>query len=264
MKPFLKHLIVVSLALVCVGTSSVEAQIQRPRKFSLGVYGGFGADLNNVNFLELPTSAIFSPRTGGTNEPAAFAGGTTIGTFAAGIVVEYQITDQVSVGLRGNYATQNANLLTTSKYRVGRSDGTFDDGMSEFTLNSTVQFIGIEPMVGYNLFEGLNVHIGARLNLLIGSNYTQKETLLAPSDGGFFASGGRVRNERTGVLPNAASLAVAPLAGLSYNINLTDRLVLTPEAFFALGIMPIVTDLPTTAAWTTSSARVGIAVKYKF
>jgi hypothetical protein len=264
MKPFLKHLIIASVALVCVGTSSMEAQIQRPRKFSLGVFGGFGADLNNVNFLELPTSAIFSPRTGGTNEPAAFGGNTAIGTFSAGIVMEYQITDQLSVGLRGSYATQNAALRTTSTYRVGRSDGTFDDAMSEFTLNSTVQYISVEPMAGYNLFEGLNVHLGARVNLLIGSSYTQKETLLTPTDGGFFTSGGRVRNERSGVLPNAASLAVAPLAGLSYNINLTDRLVLTPEAFFALGIMPVVSDLPTSSAWTTSSARAGISVKYKF
>ena len=150
MKPFLKHLIIAAVALVCVGTSSMEAQIQKPRKFSLGVYGGFGADLNNVNFLELPTSAIFSPRTGGTNEPAAFGGNTAIGTFSAGIVMEYQLTDQLSVGLRGGYSTQNAALRTTSAYRVGRSDGTFDDGSSEFLLNSAIQFISVEPMVGYN------------------------------------------------------------------------------------------------------------------
>ncbi len=247
-----------------IGVETAEAQIQRPRKFSLGVYGGFGADLGTANFLELPTAPIFTPRTGGSNEPAAYAGATNIGTWSAGIVMEYLITEQLSVGLRGAYSVQNSNLLTRSNYRVGRSDGSFDNATSEFTLDANVQSVAIEPMVGYNIVAGLNVHLGARVNITVGSAYTQKETLTAPADGGFFTTGGRIRNERTGALPNVSSLTVAPMAGLSYNINLTDRLILTPEAFFAYGIMPLVSDLPQNTVWTASSARVGVSVKYKF
>ncbi|TAE27266.1 MAG: hypothetical protein EAZ92_09570 [Candidatus Kapaibacterium sp.] len=249
---------------ISIGVETAEAQIPKPRKFSIGVSGGFGADFGSANFLELPTAPIFAPRTGGSNEPAAYAGATNIGTWSAGIVMEYLVTEQLSVGLRGAYSVQNSNLLTRSNYRVGRSDGTFDDGTSEFTLNANIQSVAIEPMVGYNIVEGLNVHLGARVNVTVGSAYTQRETLIAPTDGGFFTTGGRIRNERTGTLPNVSSVTIAPMAGLSYNINLTDRLILTPEAFFAYGIMPLVSDLPQNSVWTASSARAGVSVKYKF
>lgn len=265
MKSFLKQFIVTGIMLTTLGASLAEAQIQRPRRFSIGVYGGFGADLNVANFLELPTSPVFSPRTGGTNEPAAFAGATTIGTWAAGIVMEYQITDQLNVGLRGAYSVQNSSLLTRSTYRVGRSDGTFDDGSSEFSLVSNVQAVALEPMAGYNLFEGLYVHLGARVNFATGSSYAQKETLITPTDGSFSPnSTTRVRNERTGALPALNNITVAPLVGVSYNINVIDRLVVSPEAFFSYGIMPFVTDLPSGSTWTAHSVRVGVSAKYKF
>jgi hypothetical protein len=264
MKSFSKYLLIAGLVLTVTGIQTAEAQIQRPRKFSIGVYGGFGADLTQANFLEMPTVPLFSVRTGGSNEPAAFNNATTIGTWAAGIVMEYQVLEQLSVGLRGSFSVQNSNLLTRSNYRVGRSDGTFDDATSEFGLNATVQSVALEPMVGYNLFEGLYVHLGARINFAVGSSYTQQETLVAPADGGFFTTGGRVRNQRSGTLPGINNTTVAPMAGLSYNINLTDRLVLTPEAFFAYGLMPFVSDLPSTSTWTAHSARAGISARYKF
>lgn len=264
MKSTLKNVIVAGVLLMCFGAVSSEAQIQRPRKFSLGVSGGFGVDLTNANFLELPTVPIFSPRTGGTNEPTAYTGGTSIGTWAAGIVMEYLITDQLSVGLRGAYSVQNSNLLTRSNYRVGRSDGSFDDAISEYSLAASIQSIALEPMVGYNIVEGLNVHLGARLNFRIGSSYSQKETLIAPTDGGFTLAGARVRNERTGELPKVTDLTVAPMLGLSYNINATDRLVISPEIFGTFGLMQLVTDLPSGSSWTAHSARLGVSAKYKF
>jgi hypothetical protein len=167
------------------------------------------------------------------------------------------------VGLRGGYATQNATLKTTATYRVGRSDGTFADATSEYSITTDYQVINIEPMVNYNIWEGLYVHAGIRLSFMTKTNYSQVETLIAPSDGSFYSDTTtiiRTRNSTSGAMPSATTFAVAPFAGLSYAIPIIDRLTVHPEVFYSFGIMPVVTDLK----WTVNSLRPGLSVKYKF
>lgn len=240
---------------------TLEAQSVRTRRFSLGLYGAYGLDMHNVNFLDLPNVPIFTPRTGGTNEPTAFSS-TNAWNPAFGIVMEYLIDDRLSVGLRANYATQNVRLATRASYRVGRDDGTFANAVSEYTINDTLQMIGVEPMVSYNVWEGLSVHAGVRLNFVNSAKYYQVETLLEPSDGSFFSGTTpfRTRNASTGDLPNANTFTVAPFAGISYAIPIIDRLTVHPEVFYSFGIMPVVKDLK----WSVNSLRPGLSVKYKF
>ncbi|MFK0732970.1 MAG: hypothetical protein ACIWVG_17765, partial [Gloeotrichia echinulata HAB0833] len=169
------------------------------------------------------------------------------------------------VGLRGGYATQNARLTTRSTYRVGRSDGTFDNAPSEYAISDTVRMISLEPMVSYNVWEGLSVHLGVRLNFVNTAKYYQVETLLSPSDGSFFPipTGGSpvtTRNISAGDLPNANTFTIAPFAGVSYAIPIIDRLTVHPEVFYSLGLTPVVKDLQ----WSVNSLRPGLSVKYKF
>jgi hypothetical protein len=261
MKHFLFRTCVTAMAVMSfwqVSAFEADAQIQRPRRLSLGLYGFYSLDMNTVSFLDLPNVPVFTPRTGGPNEPGPFQGGTT-GNPGVGILLEYAITDQFTVGLRANYAPQNARLTTFSTYPVGRLDGTSADGRSDYSIDATVQTIGLEPLVMVNVWEGLNVFVGARLGLVVGTSYSQRETLAAPSDGGFDTSARRVRNETSGALPNVAGLTVAPFGGLSYTIPLSDRFAIVPEVSYSLGIMNVVTD----TKWTVSSLRPTLALKYK-
>lgn len=261
-----KTVLCVAFALVAffATAADTEAQIVRQRRFSLGLYGAYGLDFHNVNFLDLPNAPVFTPRTGGSNEPAAFSNTTTWNP-AFGVVLEYLIDERLSVGLRGGYATQNTRLTTRSTYRVGRSDGTFDNATSEYAISDTVGMISLEPMVSYNLWEGLSVHVGVRLNFVNSPKYYQAETLLSPSDGSFFPipTGGSPvtrRNISAGDLPNANTFTIAPFAGISYAIPIIDRLTVHPEVFYSLGITPVVKDLQ----WSVNSLRPGLSVKYKF
>jgi hypothetical protein len=240
---------------------TLEAQISRVRRFSIGLYGTYGMDMHNANFLDLPTVPVFTPRTGGTNEPAAFSN-TSAWNPAFGLVMEYMLDERFGVGLRGGYATQNATLKTTATYRVGRDDGSFTDATSEYAITTDYQVINIEPMANYNVWEGLSVHAGVRLSFMTKTNYSQVETLISPSDGSFYSGTTpiRTRNSTVGAMPSATTFAVAPFAGLSYAIPIIDRLTVHPEVFYSFGIMPVVTDLK----WTVNSLRPGLSVKYKF
>ena len=251
-------LIAISIA---VFAADAEAQSLRPRRFSLGLYGSYGLDMNNIDFQDLPTAPIFTPRTGGTNEPSPFTS-TNAWNPAFGLVMEYLIDDRFSVGLRANYATQNARITTRANYRVGRSDGTFADAVSEYVISDSVNVIGLEPMASYNVWEGLSVHLGVRLNFVLSAKYYQAENLLEPSDGSFFEGTTpiRTRNIRTGDLPNANTFAIAPLVGVSYAIPIIERLTVHPEVFYSFGLTPVVKDI----TWTVRSLRPSIAVKYKF
>jgi hypothetical protein len=255
------RLVAVAVILFAAATERSEAQGGRPRRFSLGLYGSYGMDMHSANFLDLPNNPVFTPRTGGTNEPGPFTG-TTSWNPVVGIVMEYLLDERLSVGLRAHYATQNARLTTRANYRVGRDDGTFADATSEYAISDSIQIIGLEPMASYNVWEGLSVHLGVRLNFATSARYNQSETLIAPADGSFF--GGttpiRTRNVTVGDLPNANTFTIAPIVGLSYAIPIIDRLTVQPEVFFSYGLMPVVRDLQ----WTVNSLRPGLAVKYKF
>jgi hypothetical protein len=238
---------------------TLEAQSSRPRRFSMGLYGAYGLDMHNANFLDLPTRPIFRPRTGGSNEPGPFSNANAWNP-AFGLTMEYMITQELGIALRGHFAFQNARLTTRSQYRVGRADGTFDNGISEFAIETDVQMIGLEPMAQYNIWEGLFVHLGARLNFVTRIDYLQYESLIAPDDGGFFPNGSRTRNTSSGELPEATKFSIAPIVGLSYAIPIIDRLTVHPEVFYSFGLFPVVGQL----AWTVNSLRPGLAVKYKF
>ena len=252
---------VCAIALVFAFTfaQTLEAQSSRPRRFSMGIYGAYGLDMHNANFLDLPTRPIFRPRTGGSNEPGPFSNANAWNP-AFGITMEYMVTQELGIALRGHFAFQNARLTTRSQYRVGRDDGTFDDGVSEFSLETDVQMISLEPMAQYNIWEGLFVHLGARLNFITQIDYLQYESLIAPEDGGFFTNGSRTRNVSSGELPEATKFSIAPIVGLSYAIPIIDRLTVHPEVFYSFGLFPVAGEL----AWTVNSLRPGLAVKYKF
>ncbi|MCS6807808.1 MAG: hypothetical protein RML40_02470 [Bacteroidota bacterium] len=249
-----------ALLIIMIMSEYAEAQGGRPRRLSLGLYGTYSMDMHNVNFLELPTIPIFTPRTGGSNEPGAFSP-TTAWNPAFGLVAEYALDERLSVGIRVHYATQDVRLTTRASYRVGRSDGTFANAISEYSLSDSIQILGVEPMVSYTLWEGLSVHLGVRLGFILSAKYYQVETLIEPSDGSFFSGTVpiRTRNPRTGDLPEAVTFTIAPILGLSYAIPITERLIVQPEAFLSYSLMPVVKDIE----WRVHSLRPGLAVRYK-
>jgi hypothetical protein len=227
-------------------------------KLSLGVFGAYNLNLHNASFLELPAAPLFTPRTGAPYEPAAF-GSTSGGGLALGALLMYDLTEEMALSLRLGYGTHDASFRTTSTYPVGRADGTSADATSEYTLNTSIAAFSIEPLFSYRVVAGLQVYLGLRLSALTSTTFDQRETLLAPTDGGFDAMRSRTRNVQSGALPQAQTLWISPVAGLGYDIPLGTSLTLSPEVFYSLGLTQVVQNVN----WNVSTLRGGISLRYR-
>jgi hypothetical protein len=227
-------------------------------KLSIGAFGAYNLSFHNASFLDIPTAPVFAPRTGAPYEPTAF-GNTSSGGAAFGALVMYNFTEELALSLRLGYGSHDAAFRTTSTYPVGRTDGTTADATSEYTINASIGALSIEPLVSYRIVAGLQAYLGVRLNVVTGNSFDQRETLLAPTDGGFDQNRNRSRNIRTGAIPQLQSLWFSGVAGLGYDIPLSDALVLSPEAFYSLGLNQIVQGIN----WNMNTLRGGISLRYR-
>ena len=227
-------------------------------KFSIGAFGAYNLNLHNASFLDIPTAPVFAPRTGAPYEPTAF-GNASSGGVALGALVMYNFTDELALSLRLGYGSHDAAFRTTATYPVGRTDGTTAEATSEYTINASIGALSIEPLVSYRIVAGLQAYLGVRVNVVAGNSFDQRETLIAPSDGGFDQSRNRSRNIRTGAIPQLQSLWFSSVAGLGYDIPLSDALVLSPEAFYSLGFTQIVQGIN----WNINTVRGGISLRYR-
>lgn len=227
-------------------------------KLSLGAFGAYNLNLHNANFLELPSAPIFTPRTGAGYEPTAFTGSNS-GSVALGALVMYNLTDEMALSLRLGYANHDAAFRTTATYPIGRADGTTADATSEYTLNTSIGALSVEPLFSYRIVAGLQAYLGVRLSLLTGNSLDQRETLISPSDGGFTSDRNRTRNLQSGAIAQVQTLWVSGVAGLGYDIPLNDALVLSPEVFYSLGLTQVVQGVN----WNIHTLRGGVSLRYR-
>ncbi len=254
-----------------VQTLQTSTGMAPKRKWTLGVYGNYSLNQHSADFADLPgttgglINAIFSPRTStsptdpnvtNTFGPPNFKG-VNSSSVAFGALLELRASSELSVLLRVGYAKQDASFKTSYTQQGGRANGTAVDLTSEYTLDTKLSSFEITPMLGYKVVDELSVYAGLRIGLTSGT-FSQKETLVAPSDG-TFENGTRERNVISGDLPNFTSLQLAGVVGLGYDLNIADRLVLTPEAYYSLGLTQVIKDL----TWKVNTIRAGVALKYR-
>jgi hypothetical protein len=241
---------------------------QQPRKLSLGVFGAFNLDQHTANFTDLSSDAIdavFAPRTTDNPGPANFTGSSANG-IAFGILGEYKILPELSVGLRVSYAEQRTQFRTTYDQRYGVLSAAGDrlitgTATSEYLLQTAVSVLGIEPLASYTVWDNLNVSLGARVGVVLSGRFNQVENLIAPASGINFNNGTKIRNRRDNVdIPSLQTVQVSGVVGVGYEIPITPRFVVAPEAFYSIGFLPVVRGLN----WNVNTLRAGVALKYKF
>ncbi len=268
----LKHKISTTAALILTmfaGINTAIAQDQSStntssaanvRKFSFGIFGSAALQQHAANFPELSGVPVFTPR-GDGQEPPNFGNVNTIG-FAVGILAEYRIIPELTVGLRAGYAPQSASFLTSHQRRFGNPNGASELGTIQYALTANINTLGVEPFVKYFIWEGLHASLGARVNLALSSSYAQAETLLSPATGGFTPDDfKKVANERSGeTIPDVSAVQVAGVLGVGYDVSLGERLVITPEVSYSLGLMPVVANL----SWRVNDLRGGISARFRF
>lgn len=231
------------LAICCILICNVLALSQtRP---AYGVFGDYNLNMYNADFRAFPNVPSCCP---------LYEDGSG-GGFSIGLFYELPIAEKLRLALRAGYSTRGGVLLRDENVVVsGNVPGVF-----EHSVDVSLADIGIEPLAQYNLFGSFWLNLGARVAYVTTQTFSQKESIVSPSDG-LFSNGSSTRNELTDQpIPSSSALFAGVLAGVSYDLplNANGTIILAPEVFYCLGITPVVSNLD----WTTNSLRIGLALK---
>lgn len=236
---------VVLVIAVIMGSALASTLEAQPLRSGFGAFVDYQYNLHAADFRALPGVPSCCPQ---------YVDGGGSG-FGIGLLYELPIAERMLVAIRGSYATHGGLLQSQESTTVGIA-GVPTEALIEHSLDASLASVGIEPMLGYRIADGLFLNGGGRIGLVTTASYTQDEVLLSPA--GTFENGLRTRNAQGGEIHDASSLYSALIAGINYRLpmNAEQTLILVPELQYAFGLTQVVRDLN----WTAGGLRAGVAV----
>jgi outer membrane protein OmpA-like peptidoglycan-associated protein len=111
----------------------------------------------------------------------------------------------------------------------------------EVRLNATILSLGADLFVKYPLTERFFLMGGPSLNYLLQRNATLNEVITSPSFA-LYPNGTQTRSISTGQIVNSTSILAAFTVGASYDVPLSQKVMLAPELTFSAPINSIRTD----------------------
>ncbi len=237
---------------MCITENGAQAQsmVEGDSQPMLGGFSSYNFNRHAADFRSLPGVPSCCPN---------FESGNGAG-FMLGGLYEFRLTDDLSLGMRADYANQGGTISAIERTLVDGANGTILNATIEHLLDARIASIGIQPLLGYRLFGRLSAHAGTRFGYVLAKTYSQKETLLEPAGTGTFENGLRQRNFSEGAIQEASSLQAGLVAGLSYTLPLNEHasLFLVPELFYHYSLTPVVKNL----TWSIHALSAGAAIKY--
>lgn len=236
----------VTIGLFVLCSIILPAQTDRS---SYGIWANAVITQHNADFRAFPGVPSCCP---------AYQGGWGSG-IGAGILYTVPLSDNLRIALRGGYVSFGATL---SREEATTVDGN-RPGIFEHQVKAVLADVGAEPLISYQPFSSLPsfwCSAGFRAGWLLSKNYSQKESILQPTDG-VFPHGSSTQNEvHNEVIPESASIYASALLGLSYDLPLNTKgtMILAPELLYSLGLTPIVHNL----TWSVNCIRAGVAIRY--
>jgi len=240
---------IITLLLVvgfCNYTSNAQSIQDKTSRF--GLFGDFALFQHSSDFRGLPGLPTCCPR---------YDNGSGTGFFL-GVGYDIPINTSFSLNLRGVFSSHKGTFTNTETRPVLDNTNTVVDGIFEHRLETTAGVIAFEPIIRYSVLGNLALNGGASLSYALQKNYTQQEMLLSPSTG-TFGNGQRVELQNDGAIPQSASIGIAAIAGLSYDIPLSKTWTLVPEFLYKIGLTNEVQDLQ----WTVNAMRFGAILYYQ-
>jgi outer membrane protein OmpA-like peptidoglycan-associated protein len=221
----------------------------------VGGYIGYLMNFHNADFNKLKDYPNCCPQ---------FTDGSG-GGVGLGILLEYPLTNQWGITARFGFATLSGEL--TKEQKIGNTEirkadgmGTGDiaDAISNYSIKSNIQIIGIEPGVNFYPIPNLSLSTGFRLGIMNNSTFDQSEKLISPNNVVFAETGTKARNESTNrEIPNTNTIQIHPFLGAGYELPIFKNASLTPEAryYFALNNISEVN-------WNVNSLQLGASIKF--
>jgi len=249
----LKHLLFLISA--CISSSYAQQFAEEPYapRTSYGLFGGGQLNLHSGSFKGLPGIPNCCPE---------FKTGSGFGPYY-GVFISFPLDAKLDMSLRivnttlsGKFTSEESEYFSTPT----SGNGTGVWGTFNHTIDFEIQSMGLNAMVNYKMSDKFRLNGGFRVGTLLTKNYSQIEEISSPSNGVFKNEGTRYRNKNNGVMPNAASIEAALMAGVSYDFPLNSNytMFLVPEANLGYSLTPYVSGL----SWNTFTIAGGIGLRY--
>lgn len=237
------------LFFLALHTSGAQDFREYPPVYKIGVHGGFNWNFHSADFKELP---------GVENCCPVFEGGRGNG-LSGGLTYEYIFAPQLSIGIKAMYSQLDAVLKGLQPTDVVAED-TIRPGEFEHSIMADISVVSLAPVIIFNPAGRLYLQAGVRFGGIITKQYRQQEKITQPASGVFKENGRRIRNERSGEIPQAGSFQSSLLFGAyhEFPLNRPATILLSPELLFQLTFSEIIAN----TAWRTNLVTAGITIKY--
>lgn len=175
------------------------------------------------------------------------------------IIVNEFLGRDLRLGLNVNYNFYSAKLSKEEKISNYILENSYTDVTVEDMIDTKISALGanvfatIFPLNNYPLA----VSAGFGLGIPFQKTFTQKETMLEPSEA-VFENNQKNRKEASGDITNFQSTLMFLTFGLRYELFKTNSFVFSPNLEFQYGINNITNDLN----WKINSAKAGIHIAY--
>lgn len=151
--------------------------------------------------------------------------------------------------------------LSVDQNTVIAPNGVDENATIGYELTTTRTYLGISPIVAYDVLPRVSLLGGIRLGTLMSSNFSQSESIVAPVDI-TYNDGSRKRFtfDSTGI-PGAASMRFAAVLGArtSIPISADKHWRIEPELVINLGL----TDIQSAQPWSLTSVRLGVGLAWQ-
>ncbi len=257
----MKKLLILSLALVtifsgsrCFGqTGSIRDMILDPEAHSswmLGVFGGIDYNMHHGGFTTTENSIICCVASDGTGVGAAL-----------GIKAFIPLSDNFSITPRLLYEGRNGTFSAAPEtYPILGQNNTVENLLLTKQFKATISTIGADLFVAWYLSEnGLYLVGGPSVATIVSKNFVQTEHIESPS-GVTYLSGSPDATVLSSDLDITKSLQVLLKLGVGYQIHVSDKFTINPEATYGLPL----TKFSKFYDWAGSALQATVGLLYSF
>ena len=229
--------------------SHPDATLPSLSKSTFGAFGDAAWNIHHANFQALPGIPNCCP---------LFENGSGLGG-SFGFFYDYDAFGDGHLGVRAGLNLLDGTLKADEGVTLA-VNGSSVPGTIEHTIEAQFSTLSLTP---YYAFEAGEFHLmlGPSVGLITKATYNQSEAITQPADEGVFSpEGTRTRNVYSGTTPQAASLRVGAVGGVSYwlPLNSDGTFHLIPEVLFDYGLTRMVSGL----TWNVSPLQGGVSIGY--
>jgi outer membrane protein OmpA-like peptidoglycan-associated protein len=227
--------------------SEIDTNELKPR---FGIFYDYGLNIHNATFDKIPGVASCCQ---------SYSNGYGLGP-SLGLVYDYIFDKDFTISLRLKYDSHDGDLTKDESTNL-IIDGKSFSGVFTHKMNTNLDLIALNPMIGYKIEENFKVFGGLGIGFNIANHFEYIETIKEPSDRGTFENGLRYRNQSSGNINEINTLQLSINLGLTYSLPLNKKrtYLLEPEIFYNFWILPQVSGI----SWYVHTFRAGVSLKYK-